>query len=277
MQIDKFTFGMRGHDLGKSLEEMCRNAKKFNITRLQFAPAITMKDIDFDVTGYDEAVAERMVTTLNSYDLRVSVLGCYIDPITAETLEARLTRFENFIRYAKAVDATVIGTETGKLDTVEATHSDRTFAKFVKSMERLLPIAEGYGVNIGIEPVWGNTVYSVQRMNQLLDYFNSDNLNVIFDPINILNRDNCLHQNEVIDSAVEVLGDKIKSLHLKDYVIENDRLRRVPVGTGQFDVSYCLERIGELKTVPDVMLDEMPLADLDGVRERLEEIRLKEL
>ncbi len=272
MQIGKFIFGMRGHDLGSNFEEMCDNSKKFDITRLQLALAKTITNVDFDAVEYSDSVAEIVKSSLEKNKLKVSVLGCYIDPVNEKTLEANLRRFENFILYAKALNATVIGTETGWRSCIEETYSEENYARFIKSIERLLPVAEKNGVNIGIEPVWTSTVYSIKKMKKVLDYFKSDSLNVIFDPVNLINAENYEQQKNLIDEAVDTLGNKIKSLHLKDYVYNNGEIRRVPVGLGQFDISYCLKRIGKLGTVPDIMLDEMPLSDLAGVRERLEKI-----
>ncbi len=274
MQIGKFTFGMRGHDLGENFAQVCENAKKNDITTLQFAPAKTMSDVNFDAVGYDEGVAERMASGLKEYDLSVSVLGCYINPIAAEGLEGQLRRFESFIPYAKATNATVIGTETGWSANLEEIHSAATYSRFIKSMERLLPVAEKYNVNIGIEPVWHSTIYSVEVMKQLLDYFKSENLCVILDPVNIINCENYVRQNEIMDMAVELLGDKIKSFHLKDYLYENGGIKRVPVGLGQIDIAYCLKKLCELNTIPNIMLDEMPLENLASVRERLEKVNL---
>ncbi len=271
MQIDRFTFGMRGHDLADNFEDMCKAANKADIRNLQFAMAKTMSDIDFNSIGYSEKVAKRVADAFTENKIKISVLGCYIDPITEETLEGQLAKFESFIRYAGALDATVIGTETGSLEALEDTHSEYAFGRLIKSLERLVPVAEKYGVNIGIEPVWLHTVYSVDVMKRVLDYFKSDNLKVILDPINLLNDDNYINHRQIVENAIEAFGDKIMSLHLKDYIYDGG-MKRVPVTLGEFDVAHCLRAIGQLDNIPDIMLDEMPVAELPLVTEGLKEI-----
>lgn len=271
MRIGKFTFGMRGHDLGENLDDMCAAAVRNNVLNLQFALAKTVSHINFDEVGYDKAVSDSIRSKLVENDLKVSVLGCYIDPITQSTLDSQLTRFENFIPYAKDFNAAVIGTETGRLDTLEKTHSKECCTKLIKSLERLVPVAEKYGVCIGIEPVWCLTIYSVERMKEVLDYFKSDNLGVILDIVNLLNGENHADHIKITDKAVELFGDKIHSIHLKDYTC-TDKLSAVPVGTGQLKIGEFLEVIGQMDEIPDIMLDEMPLANLAAVSERLTNI-----
>lgn len=53
MNAKDYKFGMRGHDLDDNLLEMCENAKKHNVTKLQFALAKTVNDKDFYEIGYD--------------------------------------------------------------------------------------------------------------------------------------------------------------------------------------------------------------------------------
>lgn len=273
MQIGEFIFGMRGHDLGDSFEDMCKNADATNVRDLQFALAKTMSDIDFDTKGYSEDISAKVTESFRKYDINVSVLGCYIDPITQQTLDTQLSRFENFIRYARDFNATVIGTETGSLGSIEANHSDEGFKRFIKSLERLVPVAEKYNVNIGIEPVWVHTVYSVETMQRVLDYFKSDNLNVIFDPVNLLYDENHMKHSYIVEQAIDTFGSKIKSVHLKDYIYDNG-IKRAMVGAGEFDIKHCLKEISRLDTVPAIMLDEMPMSALPTVTENLKRIIL---
>ncbi len=274
MKIGKFTFGMRGHDISQTFDGMCKTANEVDVRNLQFAIAKTMADIDFDIIGYDKELSNAVTEALNKYKLKISVLGCYIDPITEATLESQLTRFQNFIPYAKDFNAVVIGTETGCLNNLQETHSEYGFGRFIKSIERLLPVAEKYNVNIGIEPVWLHTVCSVDRMKQVLDYFKSDNLRVIFDPVNLINDENHMSQKDIIYQAFSCFGDKISTLHLKDYTYSSGVKQLTPVGNGDFNISYCLDMAGQLPVIPDIILDEMPLSNLPGVAERLRNIIL---
>ena len=61
----KYTFGLRGHDVGNDFDEMCENAKKHGVKKIQFALAKTVNDINFDAVGFDESVARRIKQKLD--------------------------------------------------------------------------------------------------------------------------------------------------------------------------------------------------------------------
>ncbi len=271
MNINDYKFGMRGHDLGSNLLEMCENAKKHNVSNLQFALAKTVNDTNFFEIGYDASLSKKIKQTLDDYNLYVSVLGCYINPIAAdeEICRKQLNLFKNFILYAKDFDAVVIGTETGSLGDVEKNHSEETYQTFVNNLKPLVAFAEKHGVTIGIEPVWQCPISSPLVMRRLLDDIPSDNLGVIFDLSNLMNRDVYLNQKQIIDDAFELLGDRIKVIHVKDFIIK-EYDRAVPVfGTGLLDIKYLFSKIQTLKVMPELIMDDMRLENYDECTEFL--------
>ncbi len=265
MNIKDYKFGMRGHDLGINFMEMCENAKKHGVSNLQFALAKTVNDRNFFEIGYDATLSAEIKKTLDEYNLSVSVLGCYINPIAADkdVCDKQLQLFKDFILYAKDFGAVVIGTETGSLGSIEENHSEETYMRFVNNLKPLVAFAEECGVTIGIEPVWTCPISSPQVMKRLLDDIPSDNLAVIFDLSNLMNRDVYLKQRQIMDDAFALFGDKIKAVHVKDFVIKEFD-RAVPVfGTGLLDIKYLFSKIQELDTMPELIMDDMRLSDYD--------------
>ena len=265
MNVKDYKFGMRGHDLGTNFMEMCENAKKHGVSNLQFALAKTVNDKNFFEIGYDASLSAEIKKTLDEYNLSVSVLGCYINPIAAdkEACDKQLQLFKDFILYAKDFGAVVIGTETGSLGSIEENHSEETYMRFVNNLKPLVAFAEECGVTVGIEPVWQCPISSPQVMNRLLDDIPSDNLAVIFDLSNLMNRDVYLKQRQIMDDAFALFGDKIKAVHVKDFIIKEFD-RAVPVfGTGLLDIKYLFSKIQELDTMPELIMDDMRLSDYD--------------
>ena len=265
MNVKDYKFGMRGHDLGSNFIEMCENAKKHGVSNLQFALAKTVNDKDFFEIGYDAELSKEIKNTLDEYKLSVSVLGCYINPIAAdkEVCDKQLQLFRDFILYARDFGAVVIGTETGSLGDVEKNHSEEIYQTFVKNMKPLVAFAEECGVTVGIEPVWQCPISSPQVMKRLLDDIPSDNLGVIFDLSNLMNRDVYLNQRQIMDDAFTLFGDRIKAIHVKDFVIKEFD-RAVPVfGTGLLDIKYLFSKIKEMEVMPELIMDDMRLNDYD--------------
>ncbi len=256
-------FGLRGHDIGNSFDEMVKNAVLNDVERLQFALAKTVSDVDFHEVGYNKELSLKIKRALDENNLSVSVLGCYINPVerNEESLEKSLTLFENFICYAKDLDARVIGTETGCIDTMEATRSEENYQFFLKNLKRLVKKAEDNDVVIGIEPVSIFTVYSPEVMARVLSDIASDNLAVIFDLSNIITAENYNDQHKIIDTAFDLFGDKIEVIHLKDFVVEDGRKKFAVAGTGLYDIEYLFSKLETLKNMPDIIFDETPLAE----------------
>lgn len=274
MSFSDYLFGLRGHDVANDFENMCINAKKHGVKNLQFALAKTVTDVDFDSVGYDKELSLKIKDALVKNDLKVSVLGCYINPVETneDSLKLMLKRFENFIYYAKDFGACVIGTETGSRGSIESTRSEENYKFFVENLKPLVKIAEEANVTIGIEPVWQFTVYSAEVMKRVLDEINSPNLGVIFDLSNIMTADRVAQQDDIINEAFDLLGDKIKAVHVKDFVFEGEQKHFAVTGEGQMNLKLLFERIGMLSKKPEIILDESPLSTYERALENLKKI-----
>jgi sugar phosphate isomerase/epimerase len=254
----KYTFGLRGHDIADNFDDMCRVAKNSGIKKLQFALAKTVNDVNFDTIGYDSELSFKIKKQLDDYDLHVSVLGCYINPIATDKkqLNTQLTRFKNFLYYAKDFSADVIGTETGLLDTLEKTHSEENYLNFVENMRPIVKEAEKLGVTVGIEPVYSNTIFSPQRMRRLLDDINSESLGVILDVSNMTYPQTRYMQCDIINDSFDLFGDKIKAIHLKDFTFDDEGKKSFAVaGTGELMTELIFDRLSQLSHTPEIILD----------------------
>ena len=60
----------------------------------------------------------------------------------------------------------------------------------------------------------------------------SDFLGIVYDPTNLITPETASKQVEIVAEAFEKFGERIVCLHLKDYVIEEDRIVSVPLGEG---------------------------------------------
>ena len=79
-----------------------------------------------------------------------------------------------------------------------------------KSVNELAPIAESFGVNLALENVWNRFLISPMEWNLFLGQFASRRVGIYFDVGNC-----CLTGRP--EDFVEVLGDRIKAVHLKNF------------------------------------------------------------
>ncbi len=84
----------------------------------------------------------------------------------------------------------------------------------VKSLKEVLPLAEELGVNIAIENVWNKFLIAPMEMKMYVDQFGSDRVGVYFDT------GNCMIAGYA-DHWIEILGKRIKAIHLKNFKRED--------------------------------------------------------
>ena len=82
--------------------------------------------------------------------------------------------------------------------------------KSTESLKELLPLAEKLGVTIALENVWTRFLFSPMEWKFFLEQFDSPNVGMYFDV------GNCAIYVKPQD-YVEVLGDRIKAVHLKNF------------------------------------------------------------
>ena len=145
----------------------------------------------------------------------------------------------------------MVGTETGAVNEAykfeERNHSEEALQIFVKNLRPVVEYAEKMGVIFAIEPVFKHIVCSPQRARRVLDEINSPNLQIIFDPVNLLDISNYQNREQIFREAVEILGKDIAVVHIKDFVVKDGELVSVAAGTGEMDYSEIIRFIKKEK------------------------------
>ena len=184
-------------------------------------------------------------------DTRERCLQSFLAHPDAGKLKEIQSCYYGNIRVASLLGASVVGTETGAPNaaykTDANTHSKEALETFIKGLAPVVECAEKYGVSMAIEPVWKHIVYSPERARIVLDAIGSRNLRIIFDPVNLLCVENMDQREEIFAKTIELLGDDIAVVHLKDFVPEGNDLTSIAAGTGMMDYRQILKFMKERK------------------------------
>lgn len=246
--------GLRLHDAAKlPIEERLKVVREQGFTCGHLALSKTMPpelaQIDAMTPGY--AMYLRKVFEKNELD--VAVLGCYLNLATPdeEKLQEIVEKYKAHIRFAAHLGCGVVGTETGAPN-VEykyepACHSEEALELFIERLRPVVEYAEKMGVIFAIEPVWKHIVCNPVRARKVLDAIHSPNLQIILDPVNLLDTCNYQDQVKIVDEAIELLGKDVAVVHIKDYVVEEGGLKSVAAGDGQMNYDSILKFIKERK------------------------------
>jgi len=256
--------GVRGHDIGKimSAAELAKQAKEKDIDCIQLVAYKSFDKVKPEYGCLTHGFAEKVGRAFLKEDVRIALLGCYINLPHDD-----LNRFKEYIMHARSFGCPIVGTETGSVNPDYSFHPDshgeEAFQKVVQVVKELAAFAEKFGVFVGIEAVETHIVHTPEKMKRLLELVDSPNVQVIFDPVNLISIENYKNAKEMIEYAFENYGSRMAIIHAKDFLVENGKIVRVPVGKGLMDYDHFYECLYQYKCDIDVIVEECEGQDLE--------------
>jgi sugar phosphate isomerase/epimerase len=255
--------GIRLHDTKNlPLEERIADVHRlgFSCGHLALGKVITAFSTQDDALTPGLAMYLKRLFTKHEVD--IAVLGCYLNLANPnpEALRDITHRYMAHIRFASLLGCGVVGTETGAPNEgytyVPECHSEEALTTFIHNLKPVVRYAEEMGVIFAIEPVWKHIVYNPARARQVLDEIASPNLQIILDPVNLLDISNYDHQIEIVDEAIDLLGRDTAVIHLKDFVVNNGEFKSVAAGFGQMNYSNLIKFMKERKPYIQATLED---------------------
>lgn len=269
--------GIRAHDAaGDTLEEAFNNIEKQGFVCAHLAMTKSVKSFPVTNETMTPGLAMHVKRLAAKHSLDIAVLGNYknlCDPDPAGLAKATQT-YVSAIRFASILGAGVVGTETGAVNSEyvyePANRTEAALNTFITNLKPVVDTAEKFGVIVAIEPVVRHVVCSVERARKVLDAIHSPNLQIIFDPVNLLEPEDVPRQDEVIRKAFDLLGEEIAVIHCKDYVMEKGELKAVAAGLGGFDFELLCKEIKQHKPYIQCTLENTKPDNAQAAREFLQ-------
>lgn len=257
--------GLRAHDFGKLPAPLLADTlREFAPRSIQLALSKALSDSPSAAGSLSTGYMRRLRDIFENRGIRVSVLGCYINPVHPDKAEREkaLRRFEEHLAYARDLGCSLVGTETGSCNADCSFHpdtaSDDTFDLLCESIGRLVRTAERTGAKVAVEAVAGiHTIDSVDKMRLLIDRIASPALSVIYDPVNLVPVNGLRESQEAFfEHALRVLGPSISAVHAKDFRMEDGRKNGLlSAGTGELDYPSFFRVLAKHKPWIDVLLE----------------------
>lgn len=269
--------GIRLHDTEKMpFEARVAHVHTQGFTCGHLAISKMMPEIPGDIGALTPGLAMYIKNTFAKNQVDLAVLGCYLNLATPDKEELKRTteKYMAHIRFASLLGVGVVGTETGAPNTTYTTvpecRSEEALQTFITNLRPVIEYAEKMGVIFAIEPVVRHIVYDAKRARQVLDAIHSPNLQIILDPVNLLDETNYQNHVEIIDEAIELLGRDVAVVHLKDFKIEDGVLKSLGAGFGQMDYSHLMKFIKEQKPYIQATLEDTVPANAVEARLNME-------
>ncbi len=271
--------GLRLHDTKEgTFEERLQFVKEQGFNCAHLALYKMLEECPCDAAALTPGYAMYIKNAFAKVDMDIAVLGCYLNlahPDPAELKKIQNT-YKTHIRFASWLGAGVVGTETGcpnaEYKTVPENKTDASLALFIKNLKPVVAYAEKMGVTVAIEPVCRHIVYDPKTARRVLDAINSPNLGIIFDPVNLLDFHNYKQQKEICEEAIDLLGDDIMMIHIKDFLPAIGHIESVPAGFGVMDYTDIIKFIKTRKPHIHVTLEDTKPDTAVAARKHMERL-----
>ena len=232
--------GVRAHDFGVlPAGELAEKIAAKNMVCAQLAPGKAIAGLNLKPGILNPGLAFEIGQAFHKHGVQIAVLGCYVNPIHPDlaTRKSLLGLFKEHLRCARDFGNGLVALETGSVNADYSPHpenqTEAAFQQSLASIAELVAEAEQCGVIVGIEGVASHPVSTPQKMRRMLDAVGSKNLQVVFDPVNLLSLENYHDQERIISESFELFGDRIVAIHAKDFVVEDGQFRFARAGLGK--------------------------------------------
>ena len=212
-------------------------------------------------------------------DIDLAVLGCYLNLTHPDEAAYRdiLKRYRAHIQLARWMNAGCVGTETGNPNAgytydPARSHTPEALEMFIRRVAPVVECAEHFGVTLAIEPVYTHIVHDGKAARKVLDAISSDNLKIILDPVNLLHNDNVDRRDDVIREAIDLLGDDVVIIHMKDYQRTENGLQSMACGLGEMDYTDILRFAKYQKPFIQMTLEDTKPDNAEAARLYLEQL-----
>ena len=241
--------GLRLHDAEKlPVEQLLPVVRQKGFVCAHLALSKLFKDLPCTASALTPGYANHLRRIFSENGIDIAVIGNYLNLLSPD--QAYLTdayeKYYAHIRFASLLGCGMVGTETGAPNVeykfCPECRKEETLSLFIKRLKPVVRCAEEFGVIFAIEPVARHSVYDPKTCRRVLDEIGSHNLQVLFDPVNMLDLENVDRREELFAEAIELLGKDIAMVHLKDFVRckEGYGLKSVGAGTGEMDYSAIM-------------------------------------
>jgi len=256
--------GVRAHDFGRlPAGELAGRIAAKGLCCVQLALSKAIAGLDLHPGNLNPGMAYEIGQAFQLHGIQIAVLGCYINPIhpDPDTRSVLLGLFKEHIRYAHDFGCGLVALETGSVHADYSfhpdNHSERAFQMFLTAIASLVAEAEKFGVIVGIEGVTTHVVSTPAKMRRVIDAIGSNNLQVVFDPVNLLSMENYQNQDRVMQDTFDLYGDRIAVVHAKDFIIRGETFTAVRTGRGRLNYGLLLDLIHKRKPYVSILLEEV--------------------
>lgn len=242
---------VRAHDLGvKGAENINKRLCELSLDGVQLVVYKSIDGVSYVPSALSQDDARKISRLIKQNGKDIALIGAYFNPVhpNIAKIENGIAVFKDYLSLAKAIGCDFVGSETGSYNGDPwiyhpMNHSDEALDRVVETFSSLADFAEENGVNIAMEGAFGHVCHTPERLYDAVERIGRKNIKFIFDLYNYLDITNVDTAYNILDRGLSLLGDRILLFHIKDFVIEDNKLKQCGVGKGILDFDRILSTI----------------------------------
>lgn len=243
---------IRAHDLGcKGTENILSRLDELGIDGVQMVCYKAYDDIAYAPGAITEQRAAEIAEQFARAGKMIPLIGAYFNPVHSNQEKARRceTIFGEYLKVANAMGCGIVGSETGSFNDDKWTYHPLTRTEeaqqtVAETFSRLCDVAAEHGAVVAMEGAAGHVCYDPDTLDKVQKNMGKENLRVIFDLYNYMDKDNQYDYLAILDRGLELFGDRILLFHMKDCLLSREEApRQVNFGIGDLDKVEILRRI----------------------------------
>lgn len=242
---------IRAHDLGVKGEGAVADAvRKRGLDGVQLVVYKCTDDVKYEAGTITPSRAKEIGEVLKGSGVEIPLIGAYFNPVhpNEEKISRGIAVFKDYLDVAGELGCDTVGSETGSYNGDPwiyhpMNHSDEALDRVVETFSALADHAAKRGKYIGMEGAFGHVCHTPERLAEAVRRIGRDNIKIIFDLYNYLDISNVDSTYDILDRGLSIFGKSILLFHVKDFVIEGEKLRQCGVGRGVLDYDRILRKI----------------------------------
>ena len=242
---------VRAHDLGvKGAENINKRICELGLDGVQLVVYKSIDGVSYSPSALASELAKEIGSAVKANGKEIALIGAYFNPVHPNTdkISNGIAVFKDYLSLAKCIGCDYVGSETGSYNGDPwiyhpMNHSDEALDRVVDTFSLLADCAKENGVNIAMEGAFGHVCHTPERLFKAVKRIGRDNIRFIFDLYNYLDISNVDIAYDILDRGLNLLSDRILLFHIKDFVIEDGKLKQCGVGKGVLDFNLILSKI----------------------------------
>ncbi len=264
---------IRAHDLSvKGAENINNKLCELGLDGVQLVVYKSIEGVSYSQGQLSHEQAREIAQAIKKNGKDIALIGAYFNPVhpNIAKIDNGIAVFKDYLSLAKDIGCDYVGSETGSYNGDPwiyhpMNHSDEALDRVVDTFSSLAEFAESCGVNIAMEGAFGHVCHTPERLYEAVQRIGKNNIKFIFDLYNYLDISNVDNAYDILDRGISLLGNKILLFHIKDFVIEENKLKQCGVGKGVLDFDRILNAIYKLNPNAILVLegtvgDDLPFA-----------------